>query len=74
MGWRISFGVGPLRYSAPLTSRRRRYAGRTYTYTTPPQYSRDHYDRRLSRLDRIMMLAVPGAVVVVMIVVLVLTA
>jgi hypothetical protein len=24
MGWRIGFGVGPLRYSTPLTGRRRR--------------------------------------------------
>jgi hypothetical protein len=36
MGWRISFGIGPLRYSTPLTSNRRRTRPQPVPVYTPP--------------------------------------
>jgi hypothetical protein len=68
MGWRISFGVGPLRYSAPLTSRRRS-TRRTYQstnvepgYRAPDQVRRD---RQVTLIGFAIVVAVIVAVVTI---------
>lgn len=61
MGWRISFGVGPLRYSAPLTRRRRT----TRRYVQPPtHYAAPSFVRspRQIRNDRIVKIVAYGIV------------
>lgn len=63
MGWRIGFGVGPLRYSTPLTSRRRTLRRQTAQYTptyNPPGVT---YDRRLTQTDRVVIAVMLGLVV-----------
>lgn len=60
MGWRISFGVGPLRYSAPLT--RRRQSARRYVEPTPQRYV---VTARQQRNDRTVLLVGAGVVAVV---------
>jgi hypothetical protein len=63
MGWRISFGVGPLRYSAPL----RRPAGERL----PRDYRDTDRYQRTYKADRIAMLVaglVVGAVLIFVIV------
>lgn len=60
MGWRISFGVGPLRYSAPLTRRRT-----TRRYVQPPaHYAAPSHVRspRQIRNDRIVKIVAYGIV------------
>lgn len=61
MGWRISFGVGPLRYSAPLTSRRRRTTYRPAPRVYQPA-ERYVVTPEQKRRDRIVILVSIGAV------------
>lgn len=49
MGWRISFGVGPLRYSAPLTRRRRQTRRHVQQPPASPAYQRSPQQVRKDR-------------------------